>query len=543
MVPMPAGTKMYPQLLREVGYHCTNNSKEDYNLAPRGQVWDESSGAAHWQNRRPEQPFFAVFNSTKSHESRVIVRPHTLITDPAKVHVPAYLPDTPEVRQDWAQYYDQVSEADADAGERLKELAAAGLAEDTIVFYYADHGSGMPRSKRWPCNSGLQVPLVVYFPEKWRHLAPTEFAPGGQSDRLVSFVDFAPTLLSLAGINPPHWMQGHAFAGKYQTKPQPFIHGARGRMDERSDFVRSVTDGRYVYLRNYFLHLSQGQHVNTQFKTPTTQVWHRLFEAGQANEAQSIFWRVPKAPEELYDLQTDQDEVHNLANSAEHQEILKRLRQAQRDHSAQIRDLGFLPEGEIHSRSQGSTPYDMALDVTKYPYERISTMAERAASLDPIPDDQFGTAMNDKESAVRWWAALGYLMRGTPVVRAGPARLRAGLKDESPYVRMIAAQALAQFGEPSDLNPALDVLKQLVPPDKNGAIVTIAALSAIDALGRSAAPLWPTIIAINEEGALPDPRFGTYIPRLVASIETHVNDQSPSPAAAPKTKGKNSEGR
>ena len=147
MVPFPQGKKMYPQLLREAGYYCTNNAKEDYNLAKPGEVWDESSKKAHWRNRPAGQPFFAVFNSEKSHESQIRTRPHTQVHDPAKVRVPAYHPDTPEVRQDWAQYYDGVSEADADAGARLKELADAGLAEETIVFYYADHGSGMPRQQ------------------------------------------------------------------------------------------------------------------------------------------------------------------------------------------------------------------------------------------------------------------------------------------------------------------------------------------------------------------------------------------------------------
>src|SRR3569623_373537 len=169
MVPYPSGKKMYPQFLREAGYYCTNNSKEDYNLTKPGEVWDKS-GAAHWKNRAKGQPFFAVFNCTKSHESQIRKRPHEKIHDPAKVRVPAYHPDTPEVREDWAQYYDQVSEADAVAGEHLAELAEAGLTEDTIVFYYADHGSGMPRNKRWPRESGLHVPLVDYIPEKFKVL-------------------------------------------------------------------------------------------------------------------------------------------------------------------------------------------------------------------------------------------------------------------------------------------------------------------------------------------------------------------------------------
>jgi len=505
MVPMPAGTKMYPQFLREAGYYCTNNSKEDYNLAKPGQVWDESSPRAHWKNRQANQPFFAVFNSTKSHESQIRTRPHTQVTDPAKVRVPAYHPDTPEVRQDWAQYYDQVSEVDADAGERLKELADAGLADETIVFYYADHGSGMPRSKRWPCNSGLQMPMVVFFPEKWRSLAPKEYQPGGKSDRLVSFVDLAPTVLSLAGIKPPEWMQGHAFAGTHQTEQQQYVYGFRGRMDERLDFVRSATDGRYVYLRNYFPHVSQGQHVSYQFETPTTQVWRRLYDEGKASEAQSIFWRVPKAPEELYDLQSDPDEVHNLVTSAEHQGVLKRLRQAQREQATRNRDLGFLPEGEIHSRSQGSTPFDMARDTKKYPFERIVATAELASSLESGAETKLAAAMSDADSAVRWWGALGYLMRGTAGVEAGKGPLRAGLKDESPYVRLVAAQSLAQFGDATDLKPALDVLGELAAADKSGVFVSIMALNAMDALGKKAAPLLSTVRTISGKGPSPMP--------------------------------------
>ncbi len=192
MVPFPAGKQMFPQILRAAGYYCTNNSKEDYNLTQPGKVWDESSRKAHWKNRSAGQPFFAVFNSTKSHESQIRRRPHSPVHEPAKVRVPPYHPDTPEVRRDWAQYYDVVSLADADAGQHLAELEQAGLTDNTIVFYFADHGSGMPRNKRWPFNLGLQVPLVVHIPEKFKALRPADYAPGGKTDRLVSFVDFAP---------------------------------------------------------------------------------------------------------------------------------------------------------------------------------------------------------------------------------------------------------------------------------------------------------------------------------------------------------------
>jgi uncharacterized sulfatase len=539
MVPMPTGTKMFPELLREAGYYCTNNSKEDYNLKKSAGVWDASSGQAHWKNRREGQPFFAVFNSTKSHESQLRTRPHKQVLDPAKVRVPAYHPDTPEVRQDWAQYYDKVSEADADAGRHLRELEEAGLAADTIVFYYADHGSGMPRSKRWPCNSGLHVPMVVYFPPKWQHLAPQEYRAGGQSDRLVNFVDLAPTVLSIAGIEPPRWMQGQAFAGPFQTDPPPFLFGERGRMDERYDLVRSVTDGRYVYLRNYFPHVSQAQHVDYQFQTPTTRVWKALFDSGKATDAQSIFWRVPKAPEELYDLQTDPDEVVNLAKSPEHRAILEKLRGAQRQHAIATRDVSLLPEGELHSRSVGSTPYDIGQDDAKYPLERILAAAELASSLDPASLPELARLLEDRDSAVRYWAALGFLMRGQPAVTSGSAALKKALSDDSVYVRIVAAEAIARFGAATDLEAALKVLGELAPPEKHNVFVSMAALNAIETLGSKAAPLAEIVRTMNPQGPSPDGRFDSYVPRLIANItEQWPNADGSAKEAPPKNKKK-----
>jgi uncharacterized sulfatase len=518
MVPLPEELRLYPQYLREAGYCCTNNSKEDYNLRKPADLWHESSGTAHWKKRAAGQPFFAIFNSTKSHESQIRTRPHRQIADPAKMRVPAYHPDTPEVRQDWAQYYDKVSEADADAGKHLQEIEAAGLAADTIVFYYADHGSGMPRSKRWPSNSGLHVPLVVFFPEKWKHLAPKEYSAGGQSDRMVSFVDFAPTLLSIAGIQPPAWMQGHAFAGPHQSHPQPFLFGERGRMDERMDLVRSVTDGRYVYLRNYFPHVSQAQHVDYQFQTPATRVWRALFDAGETNEAQSIFWRVPKAPEELYDLRDDPDEVRNLAGSNEHRAVLEKLRQAHRGHLSAIRDVCFLPETELHSRSAGRTPYELARDDMKYPQARIVAAAELASNLDPAALPELANLLTDSDSAVRWWATLGHLMRGRSAVTAHEDALNTALGDASPDVRIAAAEALVRHGGDGSRNAALPVLAGLAAAEKNGVLVAMSALTAIEALGDKAASLHPLVRELNPIGPSPDGRYNGYVPRLIQNI-------------------------
>jgi uncharacterized sulfatase len=351
----------------------------------------------------------------------------------------------------------------------------------------------------------------------------------------VGFVDLAPTLLSIVGIKPPEWMQGHAFAGPYQTKPPPFLFGERGRMDERMDLVRSVTDGRYVYLRNYFPHVSQGQRVAYQFETPTTRIWREFFDQGKTTEAQSIFWRVPKSPEELYDLQTDPDEVRNLAGSPAHRSILEKLRAAQRENLLKIRDVTFLPEGEIHSRSEGGTPFELAHDDKRYPLKRILAAAELASNLEPAALPELNRLLADPDSAVRYWAALGFLMRGPDAVGRNEDALRAALKDSSSYVRIVAAQALGLYGPESSRPSALTVLRELAPPEKNGVLVSMSALAAIEALGNRAASLHDVVRDLNPNGPSPDARYNSYVPRLIQNI---APGETNAPGAAPKARTK-----
>jgi arylsulfatase A-like enzyme len=518
MVPMPKGARMYPEYLRELGYYCTNNSKEDYNLIKPAKLWDDSSSRAHWRNRQANQPFFAIFNSTKSHESQIRTRPHSFVMDPARVRVPYYHPDTPEVRLDWAQYYDKVSEADADAGKIMQQLVDDGLWEETIIFYFGDHGSGMPRSKRWPCNSGLHVPLVVHFPKKWQHLAPAEYEAGAKSDRLVNFVDLAPTLLSILGIDKPAQMQGNAFAGPFQSEPPAYLFGQRGRMDERYDLVRSVTDGRYVYLRNYFPHVSQAQHVDYQFQTPTTRIWKELYDRGETTPDQSVFWETPKAVEELYDLRFDQDEVKNLAKLADYAEILERLRQANRQQILATHDVGFLPEGEMLERSSEGSPYDMARDEERYPLVRVLEAAEYAAS--DAPDAQrLLTFLQDPDSAVRYWGAMGFLIRGAVGFSVGKGALAKAVADPSPYVRIVAAQTLLQYGSDEEAASSREALVSLAPPEKNGVLVSMAALNAIEAVGKPAKPIFEQIQTMSIKGKSPDGRYDGYIPRMMDNMK------------------------
>jgi len=513
-VKLPAFMRMYPQFLREAGYYCTNNSKEDYNLTKPGKVWDDSSRNGHWKNRAEGQPFFAIFNTTVSHESQLRKRPHTLKHDVAKAPIPAYHPDTPEVRHDWAQYYDKVTEMDAIAGKQLKELEDAGLMDDTIVFFYGDHGSGMPRSKRWPYNSGLHVGMIVYVPEKFKHLAPKEYKPGGVSKRLVGFIDLAPTLLSLVGIKPPEWMQGHAAMGRYETEPQPYLFGFRGRMDERYDMVRSVRNQRYIYIRNYMPHLIYGQYLAYMFQTPTTQVWKRMYDEGKLNAAQQRFWE-RKPPEELYDLENDPDEVKNLVKSPAHQVVLNELREALRKQTLRIRDVGFLSEAQMHARAKGTTIYEMGHDPQKYALEKILAMADLASSMKSRSSGALREGLKDSDDAVRYWAALGLLMRGRRAVRRARQDLRAALKDDSSTVRIIAARALGEHGNDEDVKLVLPVLEAAAPPDKNGAYVSMLDLNAIDALGDKAAPLIDTIKSMPTKDPSAPGRANSYVARLV----------------------------
>jgi len=517
MVSMPDGLKMYPQYLREAGYYCTNNRKEDYNVAKPGKVWDESSGEAHWKNRGEGQPFFAVFNFTVTHESRIRRRPHKKVHDPAGVHVPAYHPDTPEVRQDWAQYYDKITEMDALAGEKLKELEEAGLADETIVFYYGDHGIGLPRGKRYPYNSGLRVPLIVYIPEAFEHLRPAGYEPGGKTERLVAFVDLAPTVLSLAGVEPPAHMHGRAFAGVYEQAEPRYIYGFRGRMDERYDMIRSVRDKRYIYLRNYMPHEIYGQHVAYMFQTPTTRVWKSLYDAGGLMPPRRRFWE-PKPAEELYDLENDPEEIHNLAGSPEHRLVLERFRQAHRTHVMQVRDLGFLPEDEIHRRSRGRTPYELARNKQDYPLESIFPAAQLASSLDPESTPALKKMLGDDDSAVRYWGAMGALMRGPAGAGAVRNELRAALEDSSPSVRVIAARALAEHGRRKDLDAALPLLVELADVRNQGLYIAVLALNALDALDAKALPLKEEIAALPLDHPSVHQRMDHYLTNLTEKI-------------------------
>ncbi len=507
-VKMPPGFKMYPQFLAELGYYCTNKSKEDYNLEKPGQIWH----GKHWKERGDGQPFFAIFNHTISHESQIrnTIPEEAKIHDPVKAPIPPYHPDTPEVRKDWAQFYDRVTMMDALVGQNLKEIEEAGLAEDTIVFYYGDHGSGMPRHKRWTYQSGLNVGMIVHFPEKWKHLAPNGYAAGAESDRLVGFIDLAPTLLSIAGVEPPDWMQGNAFAGKFQTEEPKYAYGFRDRMDERIDCVRQTRSKRYSYLKNYLPHKPWGQYIQYMFATPTTRVWHEMAEKGALNPVQAQFWQT-KPSEELYDLQEDPHETRNLAELPEFAEVLAEMRQAHADWSARVKDVGLLPEYEFHRRAReaGITPYEVGHDPKLFDHAAIFAAANLATSLKAEDLPKIAGLLANDDPGVRYWGAIGLLTQGEKGLQAGRSQLEAALADASPIVQVTAAEALGRYGSEDDAAKALEILVRHAQPEGD-AYLAIAAWNAIDYLDGRAKPALEKLQATSPQPRNPPQRASKY---------------------------------
>lgn len=485
-VEIPDDVTLYPKLMREAGYYCTNNSKTDYNFTNADAGWNNSSNKAHWRGRPGDDtPFFSIFNFTTSHESRIRRRPHTLKHDPAAAPIPAYHPDTPEVRRDWAQYYDKLTEMDAQVGKVLEELEADGLADSTIIFYYGDHGSGMPRSKRWPFDSGLHVPLIVHFPEKYRHLAPGDYEPGAESARLAAFVDLAPTLLSLAGVEPPEFMQGIAFAGQHEGREKDYLFGYRGRMDERIDMVRTCTDGRYVYMRHFYPDRPYLKHVNYMFQTPTTRVWKEMFDAGELNEAQAKFWQ-PKPVEELFDLENDPDEVINLAGKPEHAERVATMRNVLKNWMVDTGDLGVLPEAMMRRRSGEKAPRMLFLN-GQLPMQRLVDLAFDAMDVDSdlSVSDLIEISEGAEDDGLRFWAVRGLDRR----LRADSKErdqdsildaLKEATNDEAPSVVVAACDALLSTSDSELIGRATSQLLELANVETQGRFVPVAALNVLD---------------------------------------------------------------
>lgn len=478
----PASFKTYPELLREAGYYCTNNDKTDYNsdIDPK-RIWDVNGRAGHWRGRAPGQPFMAVFNSLTTHESKLFT-PMPGRVKPKQVRVPAYLPDTPIIRGDIASYYNLIERMDSEVGQRLAELEADGLAEDTIVFYYSDNGGVLPRSKHYSFDEGYRCATVIYVPPNWHHLMPQ--APGSVIDEPITQLDYAPTLLALAGLSKPAQMTGRSLLGK-RARPRHLAFGMRNRMDERIDFSRSVTDGRWRYIRNYMPHREWGIHGAFQGMMASYQEWEQLHLAGKLNPVQDRFFQ-KKPFEELYDLSTDPDQIDNLAQSQGN--VLRRFSRAMDRHMLDINDNGFIPEG---SAEEG---YFESRDRNCYPLEELIALGALAARGDPANLQALRRHLQSGNAIVRYWAATGLLILGTSASAALVDLRCAMIEDSSPYVRAVAAEAAALNGDEG----AITVLSALAAPAQPFQL-RLRALAALTALGERARPALPTIRQAAED--------------------------------------------
>jgi N-sulfoglucosamine sulfohydrolase len=357
----PSYVKCFPEYLRAAGYYCTNNSKTDYQFAPPITAWDDNSNQAHWRGRADGQPFFAVFNLTVTHESQIRSDAPTLLQrlrqltpeerhDPDKAVLPPYYPDTPVVRRDWARYYDLITLMDKEVGRILQQLEDDGLAEDTVVFFWSDHGRGLPRGKRWVYDSGMKVPLIVRVPEKWRKRArpdaPNALQPGTVNDDLISLFDLGPTVLKLSGLSVPKYMQARPFLGE-KPRPRDYVFAHRDRMDEAVDIIRGVRDKRFKYVRNFMPYVSYGQDNDYMNQMPTMREMRRLHAEGKLVGAQTQYFRTTKPVEELFDTANDPHEIHNLADDPHHSDRLKNMRKALLNHMKETGDVGLIPEPQF----------------------------------------------------------------------------------------------------------------------------------------------------------------------------------------------------
>jgi len=449
LAPMPDGLRMFPRYLRDVGYYTTNNSKQDYNFSDRG-MWNESSGKATYRNRKPGQPFFHVQNFGRTHEGQLHFSQEEMatkrnVTDPDSITVFPYHPNSPTFRYTYARYHDYHREVDAQMGEFLDGLKKDGVADDTIVFYYGDHGGVLPRGKGYAYESGLNVPLVVYAPPKWRHLLPSD--AGSRVEGFVSFIDFGPTVLNLAGVVVPEAMDGTPFLGKgvsgrdLASREEAFCYA--DRFDEKYDLVRTFRKGKFKYMRNYQPFNFDGLFNEYRYRMLAYKDWKAKYDAGELNAAQRQFFEARPA-EALYDIESDPHEVNNLADDPTYASVLKDLRQRMQKQVKGMPDLSFFPEPVLMAEAL-SNPVAFG----QANQERIAGLVDTAdLSLVSFAEAKSGIAkaLASKDEAQRYWGLIVCSSFGEEAKSFVKTAKKLSAKDKDNLVRMRAAEFLGLIG-------------------------------------------------------------------------------------------------
>jgi len=490
--------KYYPDLLKKAGYHTSNWTKTDYNIGgrPDRDCWDllDRKIRFGWRKREQGQPFFAVVNSTSSHESRAHGDVENTRNDPDKMKLHSYHPDLPVIRKNYAKYADAVENMDNDIKQTLGALKEDGLYEDTIIIYCSDHGGVMPRSKRFLYSSGTHCPLVVRIPEKYKHLWPAE-KPGMTVDRLVSFVDMPKTWLSLAGAEIPDTFQGTVFLGE-GIEPEPEYHlSFRERADERCDGVRMIRDKRFAYYKNYMPYAPAGQYLMYLWRAPAAPAWEKYHKEGKTDDITGRFFR-PRVSEEFYDTAKDFDNVHNLIDDPKHQKRITRMKRAMREKQLELYDSGLLPESmrEQRARRHNVTIYEMVRDPKRYPLASYLDAADRALERNANNLPTFIKQMSDSDGGIRYWAVVGlHLLKDT----ASPSVeiLKNALRDESDEIKIMAAWTLVNLGRKEI---GLECLRNLL---YNGTTAERKLLNVLDWMGADAVPLVKEYLQSNPKKA------------------------------------------
>lgn len=449
---IPEEIQLYPEVLRRAGYYCTNNVKEDYNFDLKRDIWDASSNQAHWKNRPDKTtPFFSVFNLTLTHESCINNLekhqrltedlPSELRTDPKSIDVPPYYPDTAEVRTLLVRHYDNIAQMDRVVEKLLMELEDAGEKENTIVFFYSDHGTGLPRHKRWLFDTGVKVPFIVYIPEAYQSLYPA--APGSTVDELISFIDLAPTVIDLAGADIPENMQGKVFLGKNKEE-NPYVYIARGRMDERYDMQRGVRSKQFKYLRYYEPNKPFMQFMNTPEGGPLMTEIRKAEKKGNLNDAGWQMVAKTKPTESLFDLVNDPLELKDLARDPKMKDTLQKMRAVHDRWMLDIMDVGLLPEPIMRT-------WETVNDQPIYNWIRSQeNFYDELLMMSSTEDENIlYSGLNHDNEAVRYWAGQGLYNLKTKVKPATLKQLKKTLDDTVINVSISAARALLRQGDSS----------------------------------------------------------------------------------------------
>jgi arylsulfatase A-like enzyme len=452
-ISIPAEIKPYPKFLKEAGYFVTNNSKEDYNFRDTT-IWNLSSGKAHWRMRNENQPFFSIFNLGQTHQSGIFgsdsvyaakikrFLPYIKTCNPDSVVVPPYYPNTPELRKHWARYYTNVSIIDYQFGEILKELETDSLTENTIVVFFSDHGTGVPRGKRSLYDSGLKIPLIVHVPDKYQKKYGMK--PGTTDDRMVTFIDFAPTMLDIAGVEIPSGWLGKPFIPGNPENLHQYTFGISDRLDEAFEVARTLRTPEYRYIRNFIPQLPL---IQPNFYTDQSEIMKALNAANremELNEVQSVFFRTRRTAEELYDVKNDPHQIHNLAGDPAYNDKLVELRGILLAEVKKNFDTGLMPEPEMLRLSGGRTPYEAAHDPQVFPIDEIL----EACNLTLEPELQTNVVLEKlrhSNGLVRFWTVMAVQERGLNNQEVN-AELRKLLNDSFPTVQIEAAKTLVKLG-------------------------------------------------------------------------------------------------